>query len=489
MPTMEEIINAMDIEKLKETYLRGYAYAGGVGKPTDRKLDWFKGMIEGMMTKTQNLTEDAINKFVFFNSEFISKTGRTAKTYGYGAVSKFDFNKEMPSEEMINQQIEANAVPEEPVPETSVNDANPEGTGQPSAPVLQAPKPLEIGGKKMTHMESIFMLMKQASEDRKEYLLAKIRAEQEAKEKERELAKKKYEERMAALAVTQGTLDSLHGEYHCNGWRRIRAHNQASRLMLADEIVALYGPRGTGKTEYVINLCKDLGWQTPFITTAPMFKTDLTGYNDAMGKYNSTPFVDGFQADADHPCIVLIEEIDRASPEALIALNSAMANGVMDTPIGNIFKGEGCHIMCTANTNGNGGSAEYNTANELDASTIDRMKWIYCGYDPDVIRTICETNDDLYEFALDCLNAISKLNNPRGIGMTYRTVRDILHVENIFEFSGEENSTVKTLDCAMTKGASEPSICALFDALEKKENKYAIALNSIPKVMGKNGGY
>jgi hypothetical protein len=474
-------INNLNLERIKELYTTGWAYMGKEGKPTERGDQWIKDMVSGILFKDENVTWEDLEKFIFFYADRIAQTGRTAKAYGYGALARIHLDEHtLPTEDEIKAKL------------------NPTGY-QPKAPAVDEgapsmPQKIENNTFKnefegMSPVEVALLMTKQIAKDRRELLAEKIRLENEQREKQIKKDQEAFEKKLKQIQGKQGTADVLKGDYHCNGWKRISAHTQASLLMLNGEIVALWGPKGTGKTEYWINLCKDLGWRAPYITTAPMFKTDLTGFTDALGKYQRTQFTEGYQSDADHPCIVLIEEIDRATPEALIALNSALANGVMDTPIGNIHQGEGCHIVFTANTNGNGGSLEYNTANQLDASTIDRAKWLFCGYDPSVMKSICGDNDELYAFAQDVLNALKQVSHIRGVSMTYRTLRDIRNTELLMTINKVPQATVKAIDCSMTKGANASEIRAVYDALSDKDNKYAKAFEQVPKIMKSSGEY
>ena len=476
-------INNLDIKEIRDLYTTGWAYMGKEGNPTNRSDEWLKGMVEGILFKDENVSLEDLQKFVFFHADKISQTGRPAKQYGYGALARIKLDEyTMPTQEEIDAKLNKGAPAPEPAPLGPQ-----EGTPDLPKPIEDNTFHNEFAG--MSPVEVSLLMAKRMAEERRELMREKIKLESEMREKQLQKETEAFQKKLKKIQANQGTMDVLNGEYHCNGWRRISTHTQASLLMLNDEIVALWGPKGTGKTEYWINLCKDLGWRAPYITTAPMFKTDLTGFIDAMGKYQGTQFTEGFQSDADHPCIVLIEEIDRATPEALIALNSALANGVMDTPIGNIHKGEGCHIVFTANTNGNGGSLEYNTANQLDASTIDRAKWLFCGYDPAVMKNICGDNDELYAFAMDVIEALKGLSHIRGISMTYRTARDIKSAELIFTLNKVKNPAVKAIDCAMTKGANAAEIRSLIDALKNKENAYAKALETLPKIMKSTGEY
>ena len=106
-----------------------------------------------------------------------------------------------------------------------------------------------------------------------------------------------------------------------------------------------------------------------------------------MGEAVQTEFTKGYVQQS----IVLVEEIDRSEATALIALNAAMANKIMDTPvIGMIEQHPLCTIIATANTAGVGATEEYITANQLDASTRDRFIYISMEFDDKIATKIAK---------------------------------------------------------------------------------------------------
>lgn len=165
--------------------------------------------------------------------------------------------------------------------------------------------------------------------------------------------------------------------------------------------IMLVGPRGIGKTEMVIQAAKALNsvypemCAIPYMITSPQMKHEVTGYGNATGEYVPTEFTKGYVAAG----ITLIEEMDRSEPTALIAMNAALANKIMDTPVqGMIVQNDLCNVVATANTAGIGATEMYNTASQLDASTRDRFVYLEMDFDEELAVQIARGDKHLVEF-------------------------------------------------------------------------------------------
>ena len=140
--------------------------------------------------------------------------------------------------------------------------------------------------------------------------------------------------------------------------------------------VFLAGPAGSGKTTAAFKAAEALG--RPYhLMRAVMDPFELLGFIDANGKYQESPIYRW----ANEPGAVLImDEIDRSNPKALIALN-AVWNGVVVFPTGQIEVPPENTIVATANTWGVGTDAEYVGSSRLDAATLNRfgtrLDWQY----------------------------------------------------------------------------------------------------------------
>jgi cobaltochelatase CobS len=137
--------------------------------------------------------------------------------------------------------------------------------------------------------------------------------------------------------------------------------------------VYLVGAAGTGKSTIAENVAKALG--VPFAAksvTAQTSEASLVGFVDAHGNTVRTPFREVFE----HGGVFLLDEVDNGNPNVLNVLNSALANGVMAFPDGMVKRHDSFVGMASANTFGNGATAEYVGRNPIDAAFLDRFAMV-----------------------------------------------------------------------------------------------------------------
>jgi hypothetical protein len=102
----------------------------------------------------------------------------------------------------------------------------------------------------------------------------------------------------------------------------------------------------------------------------------LTGFIDAQGRIVSTAFRKAFEFGG----VFLFGETDASMPGALLAFNTALANGWMDFPDGVVQKHPDFRVVADANTFGTGADRLYVGRNQLDAASLDRyavLDWPY----------------------------------------------------------------------------------------------------------------
>ena len=199
--------------------------------------------------------------------------------------------------------------------------------------------------------------------------------------------------------------------------------------------VFIAGPPGLGKTYSVEQYC--IRHRIPlFMCTSPQMSVDITGYTDANGKYVPSEFVKGCVYKG--KCVILIEEIDRSLPDALIPMNSAIANGILGTlGLGTISVNPDAIFIATGNTNGLGATDDITTAQQLDGSTLDRFVTEWVDWNHDVAMGRCKDNAKLVEFAEDYRRAHMSKGFSGG-NITYRALQNITALENAkFEFTTE----------------------------------------------------
>ena len=98
-------------------------------------------------------------------------------------------------------------------------------------------------------------------------------------------------------------------------------------------------------------------------------KSEIKGYKDGHGLYQSVEFRTRFE----HGGVYLLDEIDAANPNILLTLNSALSNGWMMFPDGKVKRHEKFVAIASANTYGNGATAEYVGRQVIDGSTLNRF--------------------------------------------------------------------------------------------------------------------
>lgn len=158
--------------------------------------------------------------------------------------------------------------------------------------------------------------------------------------------------------------------------------------------VMLVGPAAAGKT--TIGKQVAVALDIPFHITSTVFDThELLGFVDGVGKYHSTAFRHAFE----HGGIWVADEIDAWDASALLAANSALANGYATFPDSElpIDRHPNFRVLATANTFGHGADRVYVGRNELDAASLDRFAVIAMDYDADLELQYANGNLDWYQ--------------------------------------------------------------------------------------------
>jgi len=205
--------------------------------------------------------------------------------------------------------------------------------------------------------------------------------------------------------------------------------------IVANDIpLMLVGGAGAGKNYTLEQVAKGLGL-TFYSTNAINQEYKLTGFIDANGIYHETEFYKAFKEGG----MFFLDEIDASSPEALIILNSAIANRYFDFPIGRIQAHKDFRVVCAGNTYGTGADMIYVGRNVLDGATLDRFVVLNFDYDEQVERQLAY-DEELYLFIKDLRDAINESNLRYIVSM-----RALINSTKLLEIGIDKETILKTV--------------------------------------------
>lgn len=229
-------------------------------------------------------------------------------------------------------------------------------------------------------------------------------------------------------------------------------------LVAAHENVYLYGPAGSGKNTIAEQIAEALGVEFCYQNTL-VTKFDVSGYKNAQGEYEETPFYKAWKNGG----LFFADELDNSTAEAIIALNAALANGYYTFPNGSEKVAKHPNFFCIAagNTNGQGATEEYCGRYQMDESSRDRFAFIEIDYNKKVEESICGGHLDILEFVRDLRSVAKSLQIKLICG--YRAISRLAKFYDI--------DTEFVLDSFIFKGLSVDDIREIAAALSS-ENKY-----------------
>ena len=241
------------------------------------------------------------------------------------------------------------------------------------------------------------------------------------------------------------------------------------KVVDANVPVMLVGRAGSGKNHTLEQVAEALDLDFYFSNAVTQEYT-LKGFIDANGHFHETQFYKAFSQGG----MFFLDEMDASIPEALIVLNSAIANGYFDFPIGRVRKHERFRVVSASNTWGTGANAIYIGRNQLDGATLDRFVQIEFDYDTELERGFT-SDTDLYEFTIDLRKAIDKTQTRAIVSM-----RALLNADKL--------SGVLPIDeiikSVYIKGLNKADLDIILDEMEtSNKNKYTAELEKIVKNM------
>lgn len=229
-------------------------------------------------------------------------------------------------------------------------------------------------------------------------------------------------------------------------------------LVAAHENVYLYGPAGSGKNTIAEQIADALGvvfyYQNTLVT-----KFDVSGYKNAQGEYEETPFYKAWKNGG----LFYADELDNSMAEAIIALNAALANGYYTFPNSGekVAKHPDFYCIAAGNTNGQGATEEYCGRYQMDESSRDRFAFVEIGYNDKVEESIGGGHLDILDFVRDLRSVAKSLQINLICG--YRAISRLAKFYNM--------DTKFVLDSFIFKGLSVDDIREIAAALSSK-NKY-----------------
>lgn len=229
-------------------------------------------------------------------------------------------------------------------------------------------------------------------------------------------------------------------------------------LVAAHENVYLYGPAGSGKNTIAEQIAEALGVEFYYQNTL-VTKFDISGYKNAQGEYEETPFYKAWKNGG----LFFADELDNSTAEAIIALNAALANGYYTFPNSGekVAKNPNFYCIAAGNTNGQGATEEYCGRYQMDESSRDRFAFIEIGYNKKVEESICGGLLDILEFVRDLRSVTKSLQIKLICG--YRAI------SRLAKFYGM--STKFVLDSFIFKGLAVDDIREIAAAMSS-DNKY-----------------
>ena len=241
--------------------------------------------------------------------------------------------------------------------------------------------------------------------------------------------------------------------------------------LASGENAYIFGPAGTGKTVLAQQVAEALG--VPFYFTGKVDEVfQLTGFIDANSHYNETELYRCMTTGG----VFLFDEMDASAPEALTAFNALLANGVMDFPTGKIKKPENMYIIGAGNTNGRGGTAQYNTRQPIDEATLDRFVMEKVYYDPKIENAIAESFPEYGADARDIVRVIRSFAESNGVEIiaSYRTITRLGKLAQV-------KGVAKTVISCIVNKMSDDDYLTLANSREMKKlaergNVFAMAI-------------
>lgn len=162
--------------------------------------------------------------------------------------------------------------------------------------------------------------------------------------------------------------------------------------------VMLVGPKGCGKTYLSIDVAKALSLDYGMlslsggVTESRLFGRNVPNVQTGQNEFHPGLFIEMFEGGG----LFLLDEVDAADPNMIVALNSALANGEVavdraKNPV--ITKHDDFVCIAAANTWGTGADRQYVGRNQQDSAFTERFVQIAMTYDEDLERDLAKGHE------------------------------------------------------------------------------------------------
>lgn len=228
------------------------------------------------------------------------------------------------------------------------------------------------------------------------------------------------------------------------------------------------GPAGTGKSFTAKKIAEALGLDY-YESMQVMFAHDVKGYGDAAGNYQETPFFKAFTKGG----VFFLDEVDASAPEALVVLNTAIANRRFDFPIvGNVNAHPNFRVIAAGNTAMTGADTEYTGRSVIDASTINRFFFVYMDYDHEIEVHVAGGDETIADYLDDLRNSAREARI--SLTVSYRQA-ETLGNKTMQKAWGD----AALLANGVFKGLQKDEIRMLFGGLKNQSGRWAAAHASL----------
>lgn len=230
----------------------------------------------------------------------------------------------------------------------------------------------------------------------------------------------------------------------------------------------MYGDAGTGKSHTAKQVAEALGLDF-YESQQVLFAHEMKGYGDAGGNFVPTPFFKAFTMGG----LFFLDEIDASQPEALVVLNTAIANRRFDFPVvGNVEAHPNFRVIAAGNTKMTGADIEYTARSVQDASTKNRFFFTNVDYTKEIEDMLAGNDISIANFCRDLRHA--KTAAQITLCVSYRSIQTLADKDM------QEAWGLKDLIMGgIFKELELDEIRILYNYLENKSNKWAKAMASL----------